>query len=195
MLTLPALKHVTRAALLTVTSGTMLAASLAGAGTAHAAGLHPAGYTSVESCTGVSGSISWTPGLLTTKARTEQAVLTGTLTGCSGYNGAQDGTGTVTAVLTGSSSLSSATATGTMTINWPATSGLNPSNATVTLRRTASTAPYTVSGTITSGAFTSAQLSTSLLPTTQTGTGTSRHPVTGQQYVNTTPLAARVNFG
>jgi hypothetical protein len=187
--------HLGRAALLTLTSGTMLAASLAGAGAAHATGIHPDGYSSVESCTGLSGSISWTPGLLTTKTRTGQAVLTGALTGCSGYNGPQAGTGTVTAILTGTSSLTATTQSGTLTINWPTGSGLNPSNATVTLRRTATNQPYTLAGTITSGAFTSAQLSTSLLPTTQTGTGTSRHPVTGQQYVNTTPLAARVNFG
>ena len=188
-------KHLGRAALMTLTSSTVLAASLAGAGSAHATGLHPNGYSTVESCTSIAGSITWSPGLLTTKARPTTAVVTGTLSGCSGSNGAQAGTGTITAVVSGTSSLASATQTGTMTVNWPASSGLNPSNATVTLHRVAANQPYTLSGSNTSGAFASAVVSTTLLPTTQSGTGTSTHPVTRQNFVNTTPLTARVNFG
>lgn len=186
-------KHPARAALLAATAaGTVLAASLSGVGAAQAA---TQGYTSVESCTGLSGSISWSPGLRTTVVKTERAVLTGTLTGCSGYNGAQAGTGTVTAVLSGQSSLASVAETGTITVNWPTASGLNPSNGTVTVRRAAPDQPYTVSGRVTSGAFTGAALSSSLLPTTQSGTGSRLHPVVKQQLVNTLPFAARVNLG
>jgi hypothetical protein len=185
-------KHSARAALLAATAGTVLAASLTGVGGAQAATL---GYSSVESCTGLSGSISWSPGLLKTTVKTQRAVLTGTLSGCSGYNGAQAGTGTVTAVLSGPSSLASVAETGTITVNWPAASGLNPSNGTVTVRRAAVDQPYTVSGSVTSGAFTGALLSSSLLPTTQSGTGSALHPVVKQQFVNTLPFAARVNLG
>ena len=187
-------KHSVRVALLAVTAGTALTASLAGAGAAQAQ-VFPRGFSSVESCTGLSGSISWHPGLHKTSVTRGSAVLTGTLTGCSGANGAQAGTGTVTAVLHGSSSLASVTEAGAITGNWPASSGLNPSNGTVTVRRAAADQPYTVSGSVTSGAFTGAQLSTSLSATTQKGTGSKRHPVVSQQFVNTLPLAARVNLG
>ena len=59
-------KHSARAALLAATAGTVLAASLTGVGGAQAATL---GYSSVESCTGLSGSISWSPGLLKTTVK------------------------------------------------------------------------------------------------------------------------------
>jgi hypothetical protein len=188
-------KHSARAALFTVTAGAVLAVSLTGVGAAQANQEAARGFSNVESCTGLNGSISWTPGLVKTSVKTERAVLTGTLTGCSGVNGAQAGTGTVTAVLSGKSSLGSVAETGTMTVSWPAASGLNPSNATVTVRRAAADQPLAVSGTATSGAFTGATLSTSLLPTSQTGHGTKAHPVVRQQFVNTLPIAARINLG
>jgi hypothetical protein len=188
-------KHSARAALFTVTAGTILAASLSGVGAAQAHEVSARGFSSVENCTGLSGSIDWHPGLLKTGVRTEGAVLTGTLTGCSGFNGAQAGTGTVTAVLSGKSSAASIVETGTMTVNWPTASGLNPSTGTVTVRRAAVDQPITVSGSVASGAFTGASLSTSLIPTTQTGNGSKLHPVVRQQFVNTQPLTARVNLG
>jgi hypothetical protein len=188
-------KHSARAALLTVTAGTILAASLSGAGAAQANETSARGFSSVESCTGLSGSIAWHPGLLKTGVKTERAVLTGTITGCSGINGPQAGTGTVTAVLNGRSSAASITESGTMTVNWPAASGLNPSSGTVTVRRAAVDQPFTVSGSVTSGAFTGAALSTSLVGTTQSGSGSQLHPVVRQSFVNTLPLAARVNLG
>ncbi len=188
-------KHSARAALLTVTAGTILAASLNGVGAAQASEVSARGFSSVESCTGLSGSIAWHPGLLRKAVRTEHAVLTGTLTGCSGFNGAQAGTGTVTAVLSGRSSAASIAESGTMTVNWPTASGLNPSTGTVTVRRAAGDQPFTVSGSVTSGAFTGAALSTSLVRTTQAGNGSRLHPVVRQHFVNTLPFAARVNLG
>jgi hypothetical protein len=186
-------KHSARAALLAVAGGTVLAASLAGA--ADASQTQQRGFSPVESCTALSGTVHWHPGLVKTGLKTEHAVLTGTLSGCTGLNGAQAGTGTVTAVLSGRSRLGAIAENGTLTVNWPTASGLNPSNGTVSVRRAGTDQPFTVSGSLTSGAFTGAALSTSLLATTQTGTGSSHHPVTRTSFVNTTPFAARVNLG
>ncbi len=189
-------KLATRAAFLTVTGGALLGASLTGAGAAQASQAQPErGFSSVESCTGVTGSITWSPGLVRNHTKKEHTVLTGTLSGCSGLNGAQAGTGTVTAVLNGRSSAGSIVQTGSITVNWPTSSGLNPSNGNVTLRRAASNQPYSLSGAFTSGAFTGAAVSTNVLVTAHHGTGSIAHPVTSQQYVNTAPLAARVNLG
>ena len=51
-----------------------------------------AGFTTVQSCTNVSGKITYGKGL-TSSAHTHHSVLTGSLSGCSGINGPQDGTG------------------------------------------------------------------------------------------------------
>ena len=153
-----------------------------------------AGYSAVEYCTGLNGTITYSRGLTGT-AKTQQAVLTGTLTGCSGYNGAQAGTGTITALLSGASKVGSVVETGNATINWPASSGLNPSNAKLTLRQSTSDGPILVQGQVASGAFTNSVLSSSLQPVSHTGTGTKAHPLKAQSVVNTTPFAAKVNFG
>jgi hypothetical protein len=175
-------------------AGSVAVAALAATG-AGAANASTRGFSSVESCTGVTGSISYSPGLRATTLRTQQSVLTGTLSGCSGFNGAQAGTGTITIVASGSSSVASIHETGTVTVNWPASAGLNPSNGTVTLTRTSKTLPMTVSGSFTSGAFTGAAISTSLLETHHAGSGTTAHPIIRQDFVNTTPFAAKVNLG
>jgi hypothetical protein len=180
-----------RRAALAIATGAVAVAGIATAG----AGSANASYSSVESCTGVSGLVTHSPGLLTTHARNQQTVFTGTLTGCSGLNGPQSGEGTITIFANGSSSNSAMNETGTVTVNWPAGSGLNPSNGTVALRRAGSTAPLSVYGSVTSGAFTGSVLATNLLVTTHNGTGTKAHPITRQQVVNTAPLTAKVNFG
>jgi hypothetical protein len=182
-----------RRAAFAIATGTVAVASLAAAGAANAA--QPAGFSPVQSCTGLTGSISYSPGLLSASARTVHSVLTGTLTGCSGLNGAEAGTGTVTIVASGSSKTGAITQTGTMTVNWPVGSGLNPSNGTVTLRRFGTTSPFTLSGTFTSGAYTGAAVSSNVLVTTHTGSGTKAHPITLQNYVNTAPFVASENFG
>ncbi|MCW2803520.1 MAG: hypothetical protein JWN06_1737 [Propionibacteriaceae bacterium] len=153
-----------------------------------------AGYSAVESCTGLSGSITYSPGLTST-VKTQQAIFTGTLSGCSGYNGVQQGTGTVTAVLTGSSKVGAVVESGNATVSWPASSGLNPSNANLTIRESAAGGIILVQGSVTSGAFTGSVLSTSLQPYANTGSGTKSHPLRQQLVVNTLPFAARVNFG
>jgi hypothetical protein len=182
-----------------IAGGAVLAGSLAGAGAAHAApapAKAPArGYSAVQSCTGLTGSITWSPGLVRKGARAERAVLTGTLNGCSGLNGAEAGTGTVTAVLNGTSSIRSVKESGSITVNWPASSGLNPSNGTVALVRTAADQPFTLSGQFTSGAYTGAVVSAAMLETGHTGGHTASNPLTQHSFVNTLPFAAKVNFG
>jgi hypothetical protein len=179
-----------RIAVTTATAAAVTAAiAVAGAGPAAAA------YSAVESCTGVSGTISYSPGLTST-AKTQQAVLVATLTGCSGaYTGAQAGSGTVTAVMTGTSKVGSVVETGNATISWPASSGLNPTNAKITIRESAAGGVILLSGPATSGAFASSVISTSLLPYANTGTGTKAHPLKTQSVLNTVPFAAKVNFG
>jgi hypothetical protein len=170
-------------------------ATLASTGVASAdAAVHPFGYSTVEGCTGLTGQIHYTPGLTGT-AKTTQAVFTGTLSGCSGYNGAQAGTGSITAVLSGTSKASLVNETGSVTVNWPASSGFNPSNGTLTLKETTKNGPISVAGTITSGAFTSAVLSSGLLPYAHHGAGTKAHPLTSQTITNTAPFNAQENFG
>ena len=83
-----------RIAATTAAAGVIAAVTLGGAAPASAA------YSAVESCTGLSGSITYSPGLTTT-VKTQHAVFTGTLSGCAGLNGAQAGTGTITAILNG----------------------------------------------------------------------------------------------
>ena len=180
-----------RRAALAIATGAVAVAGLAatGAGSANAA------YSNVESCTGVSGLVTHSPGLLKTTARNQQSVFTGTLTGCSGVNGPQSGTGTITIIANGSSSNSAMDETGTVTVNWPTGAGLNPSNGTVALHRTSSTAPISVRGSFTSGAYTGSVIATDLLVTAHNGYGTKAHPITRQRVVNTTPFTAKVNFG
>jgi hypothetical protein len=196
-------KHLHRT-FLSVAGGAVLAASLAGVGAAPANAapapaparlVQPDGFSAVQSCTGLTGAISWSPGLVRKRLRTERAVLTGTLSGCAGINGVESGTGTVTAVLNGTSKIGSIRESGSVTVNWPASSGLNPSNGTVTLVRTAADQPFTLSGQFTSGAYTGAFVSTSLLESGHTGGHTATNPTTQQTFVNTLPFAAQVNFG
>ncbi|HET7476831.1 MAG TPA: hypothetical protein VFJ97_12525 [Dermatophilaceae bacterium] len=174
-------------------AATTLLAATGAAVAASPAQAAPLGYSAVESCTGLTGSISYTPGLVK-RTKAENAVFVGTLSGCSGINGAQTGTGSVTAVLSGQSSFSSVSLTGNVTVSWPASSGLNPSNGTVRFSQL-NQGQFTVSGQVTSGAFTGSLLSTALLPFANTGAGTRANPLTAQQVVNTLPFASKINLG
>lgn len=170
---------------------------LAAAGNAVAATpttAHPDGYVAVDSCTTVSGKITYSPGLRKTLLRQTTGVLTGTTSGCSSaFTGPMSGTGSFTGVLSGKASLAAENFTGTFTINWPGGT-LNPSNGNLSVHALGNK-QYSVSGTVTSGADTGSVLSFGYVTTTQKGTGTKLHPVVSQHYVNTAPLALSENLG
>ena len=163
-------------------------------GTAGSAVAHRAGYVVIDSCTGVSGTAQYSPGLLKTTKRKVQVVLSSTTSGCSDiFNGPESGTGTFTAVLSGKASLASQNYTGTFTINWPASSGFNPSNGTLTISESGGL--ENVTGTVTSGFDTGTAFALQYATTGNTGKGTRRHPVKAQTFTNTQPLTLSRNEG
>lgn len=172
-----------------------LIAGVAAAGGASAAPAQPSGFSVIASCTSVAGSINYTPGLRQAAARNVSGVLTATTSGCSSaFTGAMSGTGTLTAIVSGKTNLGTENLSGTFTINWPASSGYNPSNGTLSLRSMGNH-QYAVSGTVASGFDTGSVLSLGYLTTSQKGNGTKAHPVTRQNFVNTTPLSLSRNTG
>lgn len=190
------IKHFAAAAL---TAGTALT-GLLGTGAAHAATaprpavVHPDGYATVAQCTGVSGAINFTPGL-DKYQRKQTAVLSATLSGCSAFSTGYSDTGSLSATLTGKASKSAQTLSGSFVINWPASSGLNPSVGSITLNLANGQVSLTGSTSTTAGAFEGAYLQTGYLPIGHTGLGTKAHPITQQTFVNTLPLTLSENFG
>ena len=184
-----------RAALVTTAVAGAGIAGLLGMGGAAQASTHKAaGFVTIDSCTGVAGQITYSPGMRKTTFRKVSAVLTGTTSGCSDiFNGPISGTGTITAVLSGKADLASENFSGTFTINWPAGSGFNPSNGTMSV--TDSSGLETVSGTVTSGFDTGTVFAMQYVTTGNTGAGTKAHPVTAQTYTNTQPLTLSRNEG
>jgi hypothetical protein len=190
----PAARRARAALVTTAVAGAGLAGVLGMGGVAHATAHAPNGYVVTDTCTGVSGSIHYSPGLVKYKKRTVQAVLTGTTSGCADvFSGALSGTGTLTAVMSGKVNLSTENFSGTFTINWPAGSGFNPSNGNLTV--TESNGLETVSGTVTSGFDTGSAFAMQYVITGKTGRGTALHPVTAQTYTNTQPLTLSRNEG
>jgi hypothetical protein len=191
-----------RTALVTAAAGGATLAALLGVGgiaqasTVHAAASHagPNGWVVTDTCTGVAGSISYSPGLRNTVLKKEQAVLTGTTSGCSDlFSGAESGTGTLTAVLSGTADKAAENFSGTFTINWPASSGFNPSNGTLSV--TESNGLENISGSVTGGAFTGAEMNMQYVITGHKGAGTKLHPITQQTYTNTQSLNVLRNEG
>lgn len=182
------------------TRRTIVAAAVVGAAFAGALGGGTAAHAAVngivvrEQCAGVTGQVSYKPGLLSTGTRPVDAALSATTTGCSDlFGGALAGSGSFTAALTGNASLAAENFSGTFTINWPTSAGLNPSNGTLTV--TESGGIESVNGTITSGALTGSPVHFAYRTTTNTGTGSKKHPVTAQAFVNTQPLQLTQNEG
>ena len=103
----------------------LTAVAVAAAPSAQAAHMQAKGFSTVQSCTSVSGKITYGKGLTKT-VKNHHSVLTGTVAGCTGLNGAQSGTGTISGALVGKSSYKAVNETGTVTVNWPAGSGFNP---------------------------------------------------------------------
>jgi hypothetical protein len=186
-----------RTALIAAAATTAGVASLLGmGGVAHAstAGSRINGWVVTDTCTSVSGKITYSPGLRKFTAKQQSAVLTGTTAGCSDiFNGPLSGTGQLTAVLSGKAKLSAENFSGTFTINWPAGSGFNPSNGTLTV--TESNGLENVSGTVTSGFDTGSAFALQYVITGHTGKGTAAKPVTSQTYTNTQPLTLSRNEG
>src|SRR5579859_1134270 len=190
----PAARRARTALVSTVVAGAGLAGALGMAGVAHAATNAPTGYVTTDTCTGVSGQVNYSPGLVKYKKPLQQAVLTGTTSGCSDiFSGPLSGTGTLTAVMSGKANLSTENFSGTFTINWPASSGFNPSNGTVTV--TDANGLETMSGTVTSGFDTGSAFAMQYVITGHTGRGTALHPVTAQTYTDTQPLTLARNEG
>jgi hypothetical protein len=141
----------------------------------------------------VSGKVTYSPGL-EKKNRPVQAVLTGTTSGCSDiFNGAESGTGTFTAVMSGTANVNAENFSGTFTINWPAGSGFNPSNGNLTV--TESNGVEKLSGTVTSGFDTGTALAWQYVITGNTGRTGTKKGVTAQTDTNTQPLNLSRNEG
>ena len=190
----PAARRARTALVTSVAAGAGLAGVLGMGGVAHAASHGPNGFVVIDSCTGVSGKIIYTPGIVKVAKRNVQAVLTGTTSGCSDiFTGAVGGTGTLTAVMHGTVNLSAENFSGTFTINWPAGSGWNPSNGSLTV--TEANGLENVSGSVTSGFDTGTEFAMQYVITGQTGRGTALHPVTAQTYTNTQSLTLSRNEG
>ena len=185
-----------RAALVTtVAAGAGIAGMLGMSGIAQAstAGHPPRGWVVIDSCTGVSGKVTYAPGL-EKKNRSVQAVLTGTTSGCSDlFNGAISGTGTITAVMSGTANANAENFSGTFTINWPAGSGFNPSNGNLTV--TEANGLENVSGSVTSGFDTGTALAWQYVITGHTGRTGTKKGITAQTYTNTQSLNLSRNEG
>jgi hypothetical protein len=186
-----------RASLVTTAAAAASVAGLLGmGGVAQAStGIHRTdGWVVETTCTGVSGKITYSPGLLTAKARSVHAVLSGTTSGCSNlFNGSYSGTGTFTAILSGTASVGAENFSGTFTINWPASSGFNPSNGTLGV--TDSNGVETISGSVKTGFAVGSEVTMQYVTTGNHGNGTKKHPVTSQTYTNTQALDDLVNTG
>jgi len=184
-----------RLALVTTVAASAGVAGLLGmGGVAHAATQAPRGFVVIDSCTGVSGKISYSPGMVKVKKPLIHAVMTGTTSGCADiFNGPESGTGTFTAVMSGHANLNAENFSGTFTINWPASSGFNPSNGSLTV--TESGGLENVSGTVSSGFDTGTAFAMQYVTTGNTGTGGPLHPVTAQTYTNTQALTLSRNEG
>jgi len=190
----PAARRARTALVTTVAAGAGLAGVLGMGGVAQAATHAPNGYVTIDSCTGVAGKITFSPGMVKFKKPLIHAVLTGTTSGCANiFTGPESGTGTLTAIMSGHANLSAQNFSGTFTINWPASSGFNPSNGNLTV--TEANGLENVSGTVTSGFDTGTAFALQYVVTGQTGRGTAAHPVTAETYTNTQPLTLSRNEG
>jgi hypothetical protein len=190
------IKHINtrRARAALVTTVAVGAGLLGTAGIASASTAHTNGYVVVTSCTNVSGKVFYTPGLRKAVLKKVNAVLTGTTAGCSNlFSGALPGTGTITAIMSGTADKNAENFSGTFTINWPAGSGFNPSTGSITV--TEANGLESFYGSVTGGFETGAELAGQYVIIGSKGTGTKLHPVTSQTYTNTQSLTLSENTG
>jgi hypothetical protein len=190
------IKHITarrtRAAL--VTTVAVGAGLLGTAGLASASTGHTNGFVVDTSCTSVTGKVIYTPGLRTAVLKKVNAVMTGTVSGCSNiFTGPIGGSGTFTALLSGTADKNAENFGGTFTINWPAGSGFNPSTGSLSVSE--ANGVENISGSVTGGFETSAAVGGQYVIISSKGTGTKLHPVTSQTYTNTQSLTLSENTG
>ena len=132
----------------------------------------------------VAAAVTYSPGL---RRATHKASLNGVISSCSVFTEPVDGTGAISATLSGRASYDAENFTVTFTITWPASSGLSPSVGSLQVVDSGGTETFSV--TVTSGAFPQGLLSLSLITTSHVGTGTKKSPVTSQLFTSTQPLA------
>ncbi|HVT70585.1 MAG TPA: hypothetical protein VHF26_22755 [Trebonia sp.] len=145
-------------------AGTAIAGALGVGTAAHAA---TSGVVTLQMCNQITGNVNYTPGLQSSTAQSVRAILTATVNGCSGeFSGAENGTGTFDATMTGNASLAAENFAGTFTLNWPAGANLFPSNGTVKV--TDNNGVEQLLASITSGAYSGTQFGFSYIPTSST---------------------------
>ena len=169
------------AATLCAAGGSVLATS----GVASAGVIHP------ETCGTVTGMQVIHHGYVKA-TKSEQVTLTATLSSCSDQFGdSQPGDGTLVATLTGSGNKTSTNLSGTATIDWPASAGLNPTNASISLTG-APKGTESFYGTTTSGAYTGDEVGGGIVTTT-----TKKHggAIVSSQFIGSSPLTISYNGG
>jgi hypothetical protein len=188
-------RRVVRNALL---SAAVVGAGLTGvlgatAGVAHASTGRADGYVTVMTCGALTGTATYSPGLLASTPQATNATLKGYVSNCLSQGQGQFASfGTFTANLSGTADKASENfGSGTFTLKWP--SPLEPS--TGTLGVTDNNGTEQVSGTITSGPFTGDVINADYAITTSKGKGTTASPVASQTLINVTSLTVMENNG
>jgi hypothetical protein len=160
------------------------------AGAAHASA-QVNGFVTVLSCGAMPGTVTYSPGLLTSTAQAENATLKGYVANCNGLGGPRTGFGTINAQLSGTASVNSENFSGTFTITWPGSTV--PSTGTLSV--VDSNGTEQLSGSITSGPFAGGPINADYVITTSKGAGTSAKPVKSQTILNDTSLTVMENTG
>src|SRR5690242_21037646 len=88
----PTARRARTALVTTAVAGAGLAGVVGMGGTAHAATHAPNGYVVIDSCTGVSGKITYSPGMVKVKKPLIHAVMTGTTSGCADISRSEEHT-------------------------------------------------------------------------------------------------------
>lgn len=168
-------------AALAATGGTVLAT----------AGVAVAGTVDAETCTSFTGTQLIHPGYAK-GTKSEKVTLTGTISGCTDeFGDPQPGNGTVVATLTGSGNKKSATLSGSVTINWPASTGLEPTTGSLSVAGSP-TVSETVTGETTGGAYVGNYISSSIVTTS-----TTKHEkaIVASQFTNSSNFTLSHNGG
>lgn len=181
-------RRLSRAAVVIALAGAALAGGVSVASAATPA--RPAGWVTVEACDTVNGTMTYNPGITSTPT-TQAAFLNTSIDNCSSsFTGPFVGSGTLTATLNGTASTLNLALTGTFQINWPTAANLYPSLGTMAVTGPDPQGVYTLSGTITSGAFTGSPVRTTALIA-----GGQVSPLTTQRVANVTDLTVSRNNG